>query len=266
MMSNMHETPEELFAFYALDTLSDAERSQVEAYVASNPDARARLDEMLRTASAMPFEVEPMEPSTELKQQVLGRVRADAAARSKAESTAPVSSGKQVKVSSGARWAYAFALASLLLAVALGIWGVGARNEIAQLKAQIATLQQEVESQRTVLVALSSPNAQTYAISGTTKQPQAQGHLITNGQAGSTVLVVSGLNPAEAGKTYEFWLIKDSTAVPAGLFQVNGQGLGIMQVTKEFKPGTYNAIAVSIEPNGGSPQPTGDIVMLGKIY
>ena len=52
----MDEKIEQLFAFYALGSLTAAERSQVEAYVASNPDAKERLEEMIRTASALAYE------------------------------------------------------------------------------------------------------------------------------------------------------------------------------------------------------------------
>ena len=145
------------------------------------------------------------------------------------------------------------------------MWGLSVNSEVTQLKAQVAALQQEVENQKTVLVELSSPNAQAFAISGTEHQPQAQGHMIADAKTGSAVLVVSGLKPLEAGNTYEFWLINDSGAVPAGLFKVNSEGLGVLQVTRDFNPGTYNAIGVSIEPQGGSQAPTGDIVMLGKL-
>jgi anti-sigma-K factor RskA len=79
------------------------------------------------------------------------------------------------------------------------------------------------------------------------------------------VLVVTGLKPLPAGNTYEFWLIKDSAAVPAGLFKVDEQGQGVLQVTQSLASNSFNAIGVSIEPAGGSQQPTGDIVMLGKL-
>jgi anti-sigma-K factor RskA len=157
------------------------------------------------------------------------------------------------------------AVFSLLLALAVGLWGMAARNEVARLRTQVAVLEQELESQRTVLVQLSSPQAHTYPISGTEHQPQAQGQLIANAQTGSGVLVVSGLKPLEAGNTYEFWLINDSAAVPAGLFKVDEKGMAVVPVTQPLTPNSFNAIGVSIEPEGGSQQPTGDIVMLGKL-
>lgn len=261
----MDESIEELFAFYALGTLTAAERARVEAYLASNPDAKGRLDEMIRTVSTLPYEVAPMEPSAALKEKVVGRVRADAGSRPAPAKASATRRAGFFGFGTGNGLAYAVAALSLLLAAAIGGWALGARNEVAQLKAQVAVLQQELVSQRAVLVELSSPDAKAFAISGTEHQPQAQGQLIANSKTGSSVLVVSGLKPLAEGTTYEFWLIKDSAAAPGGLFKVNEQGVAVLQVTASLTSNSYNAIGVSVEPAGGSQKPTGDIVMLGKL-
>ena len=268
-MSNMNDKLEELFAFYALGTLTASERSEVEAYVASDAEAKARLDEMIRTASALPHEVTPVQPSGAMKERVMERVRADARTRAGAARQSPAVDRSRISKPRGARFGnlfpYAVAVLSLIAAVGIGLWGLSLNNEVAHLRSAIAALQQEVESQRTVLARLTSPQAQTFAISGTEHQPQAQGQLIADSKTGSAVLVVTGLKVLPAGSTYEFWLIKDSTAVPAGLFRVDEQGQGVLQVTQSLASNSFNAIGVSIEPAGGSKQPTGDIVMLGKL-
>src|SRR5688572_32493924 len=77
----MNEKIEELFPFYALDAVTEDERQQVEAYVASDDEARTRLDEMIRTASALPYTSEPLEPPTVVKRSLMERVNADAQKR-----------------------------------------------------------------------------------------------------------------------------------------------------------------------------------------
>ena len=69
----MNEKMEELLTFYALDAVTDAERQQVEAYVAANPEARLRLDEMLSTASALAYASEPLDPPPALKRTLTDR-------------------------------------------------------------------------------------------------------------------------------------------------------------------------------------------------
>jgi len=116
-----------------------------------------------------------------------------------------------------------------------------------------------------VLALIASPNSQTFVVSGTDHQPGSHGQLIADSETGSAVLVVAGLQQLEAGKIYEFWLIKGSTPIAAGLFEVNDEGKAILQVSHAVTPGSYDAIGVSVEPEGGSVQPTGDIVMLSEI-
>ena len=265
----MNEKIEELFTFYALDAVTEAERQQVEDYVASDPEARRRLDEMIRTASALPYESEPLEPPADLKQTLMDRVHADAQKRFVPPPSVPDSAWSRFIDSflprAGQLLPQAVTVLSLFIALAVGAWGISMRNELTHLQAETALLQKELADQRLVLSQIASPNAQTFAISGTDHQPQAHGQLIADSQTGSAVLVVSGLRQLEAGSIYEFWLIEGDTPMAAGLFEVNEEGKAILQVSQAVTPEAFDAIGVSIEPEPGSVQPTGDIVMLGGL-
>jgi len=263
----MNEKIEELFTFYALGAVTDDERKQVEDYVASDPEARLRLEEMIRTASALPYTSEPQEPPPALKRTLMDRVNADAQKRF-APPPASQESGWSRFMNSfrvGQLFPQVVAVLSLFIALAVGAWGISMRNELVRLQEQTALLQKEIAAQRVVLAQLASPNSQAFLISGTDHQPQAHGRLLADSQTGSAVLVVSGLNQLEAGKTYEFWLIQGDNPVAAGLFEVNQEGRAVLQVSQAVMPESYDAIGVSIEPEAGSVQPTGDIVMLGGL-
>ena len=266
----MNEKIEELFTFYALGAVTEAERQQVEAYVASDPEARLRLDEMIRTASALSYASEPLEPPPGLKRTLMDRVHADAQKRFAASPPPDSESGwsrfMNIFLSTPGQWLpQAVAVASLLIALAIGSWGLSLRNQLAQLQTETAALQKELADQRVVLAHVVSPNSQTFLISGTEHQPQAHGQLMADSQTGSAVLVVSGLQQLDVGKIYEFWLIDGDTPVAAGLFEVNEEGKAILQVSQAVMPESYDAIGISIEPQTGSQQPTGDIVMLGAL-
>jgi anti-sigma-K factor RskA len=259
----MDENIEDLFAFYAMEALSEAERLKVEDYIAANPEAKARLEQSIQAMAALPHSVDPVNPPPAIKHKLMGRVHADAQVRFGSNNR---SHSRGFLFPSPGRWLpQALAVFSLLVAIGLGAWAISLNQEIRHLKTQVALLEQEVQTAGSVLAHLTSPQAQAFAISGTQQQPEAHGQLIANPGAGSSVLVVSGLKPLAAGQTYEFWLIKDSAAVPAGLFKVDAQGRAILQVAQAVGPQAYNAIGVSIEPEGGSQQPGPDIIMLGKV-
>lgn len=263
----MNEKMEELLTFYALDAVTDSERKQVEAYVASDPEARLRLDEMMRTAAALPYASEPLDPPPALKRTLMDRVNADAEKRFASPAPIQASGWSRFIESILPRlFPQAVTVFSLFIALAVGAWGLSLLNELKGLQAQTAQLQEQVAQQREVLALLTSPNAQTFVVIGTDHQPDSHGKLIADSETGSAVLVVAGLQPLEAGKIYEFWLIKgDTPPVAAGIFEVNEEGKAILNVSHAVTPGSYNAIGVSVEPEGGSEQPTGAIVMLSEI-
>ena len=263
----MDEKIEELFPFYALGAVTEDERQQVEAYVASDPDARSRLEEMIRTVSVLPYASQPIEPPAALKRTLMDRVQADAQKRFIPPGQASGWSRfiDPLLPHAGQWLPQAVAVLSLFIALAVGVWGISLRNELVRLQAETAFLRQQLQEQQLVMTHLVSPNAQTYLITGTEHQPQARGHLIADSETGSAVLVVSGLVQLDPDRIYEFWLIQGDTPIAAGLFEVDEDGRAILQVSQVVTPEAYDAIGVSIEPQAGSAQPTGDIVMLGGL-
>jgi hypothetical protein len=68
------------------------------------------------------------------------------------------------------------------------------------------------------------------------------------------------------GKTYQLWLVTaDDRRISAGTFTPDPAGDVVMQATFELPPGALRAIAVTEEPMGGKPQPTGPIVIAGQL-
>lgn len=66
------------------------------------------------------------------------------------------------------------------------------------------------------------------------------------------VLVADGLPELDDDRTYQLWAMRDGVPVPAGLFE---PASGSAQVQAEdYRPG--DGLAVSVEPDGGSDQPT----------
>ena len=70
--------------------------------------------------------------------------------------------------------------------------------------------------------------------------------------------VATGIDEAPSGKTYQLWFIEDGTPVSAGTFDPR-EGIAVLRVPQEFETGS--AAAVTIEPTGGSDQPTTDPIL-----
>ena len=70
--------------------------------------------------------------------------------------------------------------------------------------------------------------------------------------------IATGIDEAPSGKTYQLWFIEDGTPVSAGTFDPR-DGVAVLRVPQEFETGS--AAAVTIEPTGGSDQPTTDPIL-----
>ncbi|HXV97967.1 MAG TPA: hypothetical protein VEC93_06055, partial [Anaerolineae bacterium] len=73
----MDERLEELFPFYALGVLAEAEKVEVEAYMAANPAAQARLAEASQAVSALPYGAKPIQPSAQVKTALMARINSE---------------------------------------------------------------------------------------------------------------------------------------------------------------------------------------------
>jgi hypothetical protein len=76
-----------------------------------------------------------------------------------------------------------------------------------------------------------------------------------------------GLPPAPAGQAYQLWAVVDGRdALPGPTFEVNAEGLGsAIADFPDLAPGTPARAAVTLEPTGGSSQPTNDAVLEATI-
>ncbi|HSL41987.1 MAG TPA: anti-sigma factor [Anaerolineales bacterium] len=254
------EQIEELLPFYALDALTDEERKLVEDYLAEHPEARQQIEEMGWAASALPYGVAPVEPPQHVKDGLLARVAADESAR-----PLPASQPSRRPF----RFETLFRTLSLATA-AIAIVGVILLSfQVSRLRTEIAALNERLAAQSQSLdqIIQNLPQSNpviTVSLRGTDVQPQAQGQLIANPNEQSAVLVISGLPPLEPGKTYQVWLIGNAP-VSAGLLTVDENGQSVLIVTSEEAIGSFNSLGISIEPEGGSTQPTGEIVVLSDL-
>jgi hypothetical protein len=155
----MDEHLEELLPFYALDALNDDEKAQVEAYVAVNAAAQARLAEAGQIVSALPYAASPVKPSPHVKRMVLNRINTEK--RQTRLQPTPLPAARQPsfweRLWQNPQWNWAMpALAglSLLLALLAGSWAILLNGQMSQLQRQNLTFGRELSRQNETLVAL----------------------------------------------------------------------------------------------------------------
>ncbi len=78
-------------------------------------------------------------------------------------------------------------------------------------------------------------------------------------------VVTVDLPPAPAGKVYQLWCVTPSAKISAGLISPDKTGHGFAVVQSPSNASQLAAAAITLEPEGGSQQPTMPIYALGKV-
>ena len=150
----------------------------------------------------------------------------------------------------------AAAMAVLILAiVSLATWNV-------ILWGQVSERDQTLVAQDRLLEAIAA-GARISLLAGTEAAPQANATLIQEPGAGSVFLLVDNLPPLPESQQYQVWKITGEGPASAGIFSSTDSVEQLEILSADFFGA--DAIGVSIEPKGGSPQPTGAIVLLGNF-
>jgi Flp pilus assembly protein TadG len=164
------------------------------------------------------------------------------------------------------------AAASILLVISLAALGYVLRDR-ARLRdaasvqtAQAARERAASDSLRSVMLSRDS------LLAGITGRDVAVMTLTTNGtkapfaymfwdrRANTWTMIAHNLPELKAGRTYQLWLVTASSKISAGTFQPQN-GDAVIRATYALPADSLKALAVTEEPAGGVPQPTGPMIM-----
>jgi len=209
------EDVHDLSAAYALDALDEEERRAFEEHLRDCERCRLTVADFSETAALMAYGAAEAAPPPALRSRILDEVRRERRV------VVPL---RRPRLVMGAAAGMAAAIA-----IGFGLWA--------------ASLSGELDRTRGALDVLADPAARTVELEG------AAGRLVV-GEDGRAALVVRGLKPAPAGKTYEIWVIEDRPR-PAGLFDEPGEVVLLDRRVPEDA-----TVAVTVEDDGGVDAPT----------
>jgi anti-sigma-K factor RskA len=234
---------DELAGAYAVDALPPDELEAVEQHLATcRLSEHAEFHELLETAGMLPFSVTPSAPPPELASRILA---AAGAGPTLASPNLRHDEPLRLKVVPFQRWR-AFALAAaaaLLVAIGLGWWGLSQHNAL--------VAERQASQQRAALLALITSGdlvVQTPAVSNLTSG------LLVQPNSGDSAYLVENWPAPPPGKTYQGWYFKGGAPVSAGVFEGGTNGARLIRLNAPLTGA--QAFAVTVEPSGGSVQPT----------
>jgi anti-sigma-K factor RskA len=224
---------------YALGALSEQERREVEGYLGEHPELRAEVDDLRSVANLLALSPREYEPSPKLRRELLRRISSSPGTTSAAEPSARQTTLRRL-----------FGPGGLAASAALALVAIGMLAWNASLQEENQTLQGELEGQ------------QTYALEGTGAAQEVRGEVVRLGDD-RAVLVADDLPSSPEGETYQAWILRGDVPEPAGLFEPNDTGAAAAPLEGSIEGA--DAVAVTVEPSGGSSSPTSDPLMTANV-
>jgi anti-sigma-K factor RskA len=258
---NGHPTREEDFDLYALGALEGDEKLAIESHVVSCADCARKLAEAEGRIALLAFATPRVEPEPAVKQLLMEQVRAAA------ESAAPEREPESERTT-GSKWRNAVLIpvgAALAIATLL-LWNENRRldQQLAALHASMQQQQKQLQDAREVAGLITASDTITVALAPQAGMPKGAARVMYNAKMG--MLMYDGeIEPAPSGKSYQLWLVPaNGSPINAGVFTaVSGQpNHWMMKLPQGIEPKTF---AVTLEPAGGMPQPTGPKVLVGGV-
>jgi len=94
----------------------------------------------------------------------------------------------------------------------------------------------------------------------------ATGFVLISADGGEGALVVDGLPPLGESQQYQLWLIRDGNRTSGAVFSTDEKNYGGTRIRAPRPLLDYSSVGITIEPTGGSPQPTGQKVLGGPLF
>ena len=93
--------------------------------------------------------------------------------------------------------------------------------------------------------------------------PEPLGRVMWNRATDDWTIVAHNLRPPRAGMVYQVWLVTDGAPISAGTFRPDSTGSTMMQAKYALARNALRSVAITEEPEGGVPSPTGPVVVAG---
>ena len=215
----------ELATPYALHAVSDDERAVIERQLAAAPPSvieafREEVRAVHETMTAVSAAT-ATEPPSDLRAALLAAVQPDVARRF--------------------RWRTALLAAAASIVVGLAAFGVG----ITMRPSPKPTVAEQI---------MAAPDVRT--VSGQLAGGTAT--VLFSHDKNAAVLVMNNVPPPSQGTVYQMWLISDKGPTSAGTMDTAAVAPSTTDVLTNL--GNSSALAFTVEPGNGSPQPTGKIL------
>jgi anti-sigma-K factor RskA len=239
MLNDAHEL--DSLPAYALGSLEAEETRRIEAHLLNCLICRNELADFQAVVEQLSLAAPAAIPSPDLKEQLLQRVRTT---RPEQRVSSPVPKRP---------W----------LERLLPVWGLASLCLIAVLAGTNVLFWQRLNQ---LEVNMSAGGMRAVPLSASITGSAATGFVLISADGEDGALVVDGLPQLDEDRQYQLWLIHNGERISGAIFSTDEKDYGGTRIRAPRSLLDYSAVDVTIEPKGGSPQPTGEHVLGGPLH
>jgi anti-sigma-K factor RskA len=276
MTMDRHDTIGAMLDEYALGQLSQDERRDVETHVRECESCAADLRELAVVMEGIALSVEPVTPPPALKQRVLSSLASQPQEprRRSVDSNVVAMPPYGVKIRRGVHPGWLAAAAVVILGLGAVLYSfIETRrlliDDVQEAQAMAVDLQRRLDlyaEQADLAVSiLTAADMQPIAMSGKENATASTARAYWSPTRG-LLIVANDLPMPPPGRIYQVWVIGGGKPFSAGLLGDQGAGRGMLIAPPPggVAPGAVT-VAVTDEPPGGLPAPSGSIRLAGSL-
>lgn len=267
---------------YALGSVSDQERQEVECMSHIYPEIRLELDKLQGSLESF-AKANAVEPSAGLKSRIMDSIDGmaqeaqlsaneenDNKTQSFTQAKAPAIEAKVIPM-----YVKLAVAASVVLAIAFGGLWVQSNSESNAFKSELAEVNQSkveltaemdaiikelesaslsLEEKESLNTFFTNDNTQTVHLAGTDASPDSEINVYWNSQTKAVVMKLDELPQPATDKQYQLWAIVDGKPTDMGVFDFDEAVAQIQEMPYEVA--NAQAFAITLENKGGSIEPT----------
>jgi len=237
------------------------------------------LRSSLEVIGLLPYELDPMVPSPFAKERLMASLSGEGASRHAAEEAQFAAPAAGIGAGDWSRWVVLLAAGLVLAMLGLSGWQrlhmERQQEEIAQLSGHlrevnvesgelVRTRQELAEAQAklSVLAASGVEVCSLHPMEDRLAAAPPTATLFVAPDHQHWYLRIDGLEPSPENRAYQLWFITDEgSQVSAGTFDPRPGSR--TELTSATMPGGTVAVSVTVEPLGGSPEPSGPPLLYG---
>lgn len=289
MKQEQRDTYLELCIPYILGRLNPGNKKQFEVHLRTGcKECTKELAELQNALALLPLALKQQTPPSGAKERLIakavsGTFEQPRPEKSRVEKSRPERAAKSqfsrravervdVRTATAPKiqrswYGYAAAVAAFFIILALGLYMNDLIKTIGKQNTRIVALQDELQWRDEALKILQSQRLDMVLMNGLEINPAGYGKIIWDPVKKMAIFQVTNLPTVPQGKDYQLWIIKNKKPVSAGVFSVTSEKEGgnyfkVMNLEVGEKK-DFDAFAVTLEPKGGVPQPTGAMYLLG---